>query len=167
MRLRQKDVVLTALAVSFGARADVIWPALIMETRLVSAWVIALGLIIEWPVIRYLTRRAWWKSLGITVVINAVSTVAGLLLIPLGGLVWEVGPDLFMYRVLGIGTFNPVTWTATVVIAAVISTSMESLVLRWPFGHYIGRRGFGVLTLANLASTAMAAASLILGEVQG
>lgn len=64
---------LLILAVSLAAHADVVWPALFMETRLLSVWVVALGLAIEWPVIRYLTRRPWWPSLGVTVAINAVS----------------------------------------------------------------------------------------------
>jgi hypothetical protein len=159
VRARQDYVALTVLAVAFAARADVVWPALFMEMRLLSVWVVVLGLAIE-PVIRYLTRRPWWTSLGITVAINAISTLVGVLLIPLAGIVWEVGPGLLMYRALGVGTFNPVTWTATVVLAALISASVEALALRWPFRHRIGRRGFGVLTLANLASTVVAAASL-------
>ncbi len=160
VRARQGYVALTVLAVAFAARADVVWPALFMETRLLSVWVVVLGLAIEWPVIRYLTQRPSWTSLGITVVVNAVSTLVGVLLIPLTGIVWEVGPGLLMYRALGVGTFNPVTWTATVVLAALISASVEALALRWPFRHRIGRRGFGVLMLANLASTVVAAASL-------
>lgn len=94
-----------------------------------------------------------------------LATLIGVLLIPLAGIVWEVGPGLLMYRVLGVGTFNPVTWTTTVVLAALISASIEVLALRWPFRHYIGRRGFAVLTLANLASTAVAAVSLVVWPV--
>jgi hypothetical protein len=167
VRARDLYVALTVLGVAFAANADVVWPALFMETRLVSVWIIALGLVIEWPVIRYLTRRPWWPSLGVTVVINAASMLLGLLLIPLAGILWEVGPGLLMYRLLNVGTFNPVTWTATVVLAALISASVEMLALRWPFKHRIGRRGFGVLTLANLASTAVAAGSLVVWPVQG
>ena len=166
MRVRRSCIGVLIAIVPFAARADVVWPALFVETRLLSIWMVLLGLAIEWPVIRYLTRRTWWASLGITIFVNTASTLCGIVLIPLAGIIWEAGPGLLMYRVLDVGTFNPLTWSATVVLAALVSAAVEGLALRWPFKHRIDRRAFALLWLANLASTGVAATSLVIWPVE-
>jgi hypothetical protein len=46
-------IVLNPLA----ARADIVWPALLLEGRMMTWWAIAAGLVAEWPVVNHLTRR--------------------------------------------------------------------------------------------------------------
>ena len=91
---------------------------------------------------------------------NAVSTVAGIPLIPLLGLAWEIFPGMALYKVFNVGTFNPGTWAATFVLATTATAGIEAAVVRWGFKVAIDKRRFGVLCLANGLSVGVAFASL-------
>ena len=108
--------------------ADVVWPALFLEMRLLSWWVILLGLLVEWPFVRLLTHFAWTKAFLADVAMNAASTIFGVLLLPVGGLfvLEPIGEATFYHR-FNVGTFNPVTWAATFVLAVVLSAGTEFL----------------------------------------
>src|SRR3954451_22715025 len=69
--------------------ADVVWPALLLEGRLLAWWVIAIGLLIEWPFVRFLTDFPWRKSFIVDAAMNAASTVLGIILLPVAGIAWE------------------------------------------------------------------------------
>src|SRR3989442_2601175 len=114
----------------FAARsgADMVWPALIVEGRFFDYWwIIVFGLIIEVFFVRRLFSLAARKAIIATTVANLISCVAGLILVPLSGVLWELifsWPQSF----LDWGTFNPVTWTATFCLAVLFTTAIEALV---------------------------------------
>jgi hypothetical protein len=142
--------------------ADMVWPALILEQRLISVIPICIGLVVEWLALRFGGFGLSWKRAAIVdVAMNAVSAVVGIPVIPLLGLAWEVVPGQLLYR-LNIGTFNPITWLATLVIATVVTALIEAGVVAWGFKLAITRKRFGVLFLANGASIGIAFASLLL-----
>ena len=91
---------------------------------------------------------------------NAVSTVAGIPLIPLLGLAWEVFPGEMLYKFFNVGTFNPGTWGATFMLATIATTGIEAVVVRWGFKITLGKRRLAILCLANTLSVGLAFASL-------
>lgn len=148
------------------AMADVVWPALYLETRVLAWWTIALGLLVEFLIVRPLFALPYKKAVVVTLAANAVSTVAGILLIPLAGLVWEIFPGLLYMKIPGWSTFNPITWTASFVFACLINTVIEALVYNRGFKLVVRRRQWFWLFVANAASVGMAMGSLFVSGVE-
>jgi hypothetical protein len=141
--------------------ADMVWPALVLEQRLISAIPITVGLITEWLALRFGGFGLSWKKAAVVdLVMNAVSTVAGILLIPLLGLAWEVFPGQVLYKFFNIGTFNPGAWVATFILATIATTGIEAAVVRWGFKLALDKWRLGVLCLANSVSVGIAFGSL-------
>jgi hypothetical protein len=90
------------------AMADVVWPALFLEIRLLSWWAIASGLLAEYLFVRWLFSLSIKRAVIATVSANAASTVLGILLIPLAGIAWEIFPGSVYMGILKWGTFNPI-----------------------------------------------------------
>jgi len=155
-------VALTALALPSAAYADVVWPALFLERKMLSIPVIASGLLVEALVLRSIFAMNWKRAFKASLVVNAISTVLGVLLIPLAGIGWEFFPGLILYRQFDLGTFNPITWSATFLLALGITTSIEVLCLRRLFGVPAGRRTWLWWTLANVVTVGLAFVSLII-----
>ncbi len=164
--LRNFILLIAMLLVPLPASADVVWPALYLETRLFSWWAIGLGLVVEfffiWKVFALPPKRALIADLAA----NTASALLGALLIPLAGVAWEVFPGLAFYHLLNWGTFNPVTWGATFVFACLINAWLESYVLKRFFKLPFTRKTFLWLTLANAASVGIAFGSLWWKPVQ-
>jgi len=151
----------TLLLISSAVYADMVWPALVLEQRILSILPITAGLIVEWLVLRFGGFGLSWKKAAIVdVTMNAVSTVAGIVVIPVLGLAWEFFPGSVLYKHYNLGTFNPGTWAATFVMAVLATTGVEAGVVRWGFKIPLGRRGFWILCLANCGSVGIAYASL-------
>ena len=91
---------------------------------------------------------------------NAVSTILGIILIPLSGILWEIFPGMIIYPLFHLGTFNPITWAATFVLAALTNALVESLVIRYGFKIQVSKKRFWILAAANLVSVGLAMASL-------
>ncbi len=141
--------------------ADVVWPALLVEQRLLGVLPIAVGLIAEWLALYFGGfGLSWKKAVIVDLVMNTVSSVVGIVLIPILGLIWEFVPGLVIQRMLHVGTFNPLTWIGTFLFSVGASTVIEAAVVRWLFRIPLGRRRFWILCAANCASTAIAFASL-------
>lgn len=160
----RRAVVPLVLAASLWPRAawaDVVWPALVVEGRLLTWWAIGLGLLIEAAYIyRVLSVRSLGRALLVSVAMNAVSAGLGIVLIPLAGIVWEIFPGLVMYFAFNVGTFNPLTWTATAVLAVAINVCVERLVLTRGFKLSVSRRALWWLAVTNAVTVALAMASL-------
>jgi hypothetical protein len=125
--------------------------------RLLSWWVILVGLLVEWPFVRMLTRFRWKKAFIADVAMNATSTVFDILLLPLAGLfILEPIGEATFYRRSNVGTFNPVTWTATFVVAVVLSAGIEFFTLRIAFKQRLGARRYWWLCVANSISAGLA-----------
>lgn len=141
--------------------ADVVWPALFLEMRLLAWWAVAAGLIVELFFVRWLTAFAWGKSIVADIAMNAASSLLGVFLIPLAGIAWEFFPGILIYKLLEIGTFNPGTWAATFLMAVFINSGLETAVLCYGFKQKPFTRFFWWLALANSMSVALAFASLL------
>jgi len=150
------------------AHANVVWPALYLETRLFSWWSISIGLLVEYLFVRKLFMVAPQKAVLATITANAASAILGILLIPLAGIVWEVFPGLLFYHLLQVDTFNPITWCATFLIACAVNVALEGLVYKKTFklNFLFKSRIFFWFMLANTASVGIATASLIINPVQ-
>lgn len=152
-----------ALLLPTAARADVVWPALILEHHLLSAPVIALGLVIEALVLRFAFAMTWRRSCIAAIVVNAISTALGILLIPIAGIAWEFFAGVILYKFFQIGTFNPLTWAATFLLASVVTTSIEVFCLRRFFDVPANKRTWLLWAVPNAATVGLAFASLAFG----
>jgi hypothetical protein len=140
--------------------ADVVWPALSLQSGLLSIPVILAGLVIEYFFVWRLTNLGVGWSILADVAMNAGSTLLGIFLIPVAGIAWEVFPGLILYHWLHWGTFSPITWGATFFMAVLINAALETLVLAKGFKQKIGKRGFAWLCLANGITVAIAMVTL-------
>jgi hypothetical protein len=147
---------------SVTAHADMVWPGLVLVTRLYSVIPIVLGLFIELLFLRYWFALSWKKAFIVDVVMNFVSSLAGIILIPVLGIIWELGPDLVLFKVFNIGTFNPATWVFTL-LSAIFSTSIiEAIVVAFAFKIPLRRWGFWILCCANGISVTIAFVSILI-----
>jgi hypothetical protein len=140
--------------------ADLVWPALILADRMRSLTAILAGLIFEFLILRYVFPMTWKRALLIDLTMNAASALVGAILIPVAGIIWEFFPGTLIYHMFHMGTFNPLTWMATCVMAVFISTGIEVLVVRMLFAFDITKRRFWSIAVANLGSTFIAWISL-------
>ncbi len=148
------------LLIAPAAHANMIWPALFVAPRQLSVPAVAVGLLVEILVLKRLLGLSWLRTIGAVVAANVVSAFVGLFLIPISGVVWELGPGLLMNFALNIGTFNPVTWGATFVMATLINAALEMLAIRFALSIWLSWRQFGWWVLANAITVAIAAASI-------
>lgn len=142
--------------------ADVVWPALYLENRILTWWAIGIGLIIEFIFVSYLFKTSPAKAALMTLTANGASTIIGIILIPILGIVWELFPGIIIYKVFNIGTFNPITWTATFIIATLSNGAIETLSYKWIFKQRITKTVFWLICLANLFSVGIALATVFL-----
>ena len=91
---------------------------------------------------------------------NLASALLGGVLIALAGVAWEIFPGLLLYKRWNLGTFNPITWWATFVMAVIINSVVEAQVLKRRFGVMRWRRAAAVLLVANSFSVAAAAIAM-------
>jgi hypothetical protein len=140
--------------------ADVIWPALLLEDRLLTWWAIGAGLTAEFLILRFWLGMPNLTAIMADILMNSVSTVAGIVLLPLAGVAWELFPGSVLYSILNVGTFSPVTWLATFGLAVLINTLLEGAVLRVAFQMKFQTRVFLALCLGNMVSVGLAFGSL-------
>ena len=135
--------ILVFAAIPSTAAADVAWPAFYLAAGLVFTHAILIGLALEWPVVKTVMGRSWRGSVVPTLIINLVSATLGGILIAVAGIVWEVSGGLLVQRLFpGLGTFNPVTWVVTAVLAVVINSIVEASALRALYSVDNWRRSF-------------------------
>jgi hypothetical protein len=141
--------------------ADVIWPSLILERRLLCALPISAGLVAEWVALFFGGfGLSWKKTIVVDLVMNTVSSIVGIFLIPILGIVWEIFPGSLIYWIFQVGTFNPVTWLATFLLSTCASTAIEAVVIGRGFKIPLDWKRFWILFAANAVSTAIAFVSL-------
>lgn len=140
--------------------ADVVWPALVLNARLFAWLPIVAGLFAEAMVLLFAFNMPSQRALPAAIIMNALSTVLGLFLIPLAGLLWEIFPGLILYKAFHIGTFNLATWTATFLLAVLVNSAIELTVLEH-FGIPWIRKNFVLLGLANVLSVGLAYTSFV------
>jgi len=143
--------------------ADLVWPALALEQRMLSILPIVAGLIVEWLAL-WLGGFGlkWNKAALVDVVMNATSALIGIFLIPALGMGWEYGPGQVVDRLIPIGMTFQIDWLAVYVIAVAVTTAIEASVVRWGFKIPLGLRRFSILLGANAVSVGFAFVSVML-----
>jgi len=130
--------------------ADGVWPSIIVAESIYSLIPIIIGLIIEWVILRYAFNLSWKKAAWVDVAMNAASAAIGFVFIPLAGMVVGFG---ISYK------FNIVVWY---LIAILMSTAIEALVIKWLFKIPLHYRQLLILFGANGLSAGIAFVSLLI-----
>ncbi len=114
------------------ANADLIWPSLYIAKGMLSIKVILLGLIVELFFVKYFTKAGWKNSSIITFLMNLITTMLGIIFIPLSGLGSEFVFDFVFhaYDKFGIGTFHWSHWLAAYLLVILINTIIEGLFIK-------------------------------------
>jgi hypothetical protein len=117
---------------SFPVNADVVWPSLYIAKGMLSIKVILLGLFIELFFVKYFTKVDWKKASIITFLMNLITTVLGMIFIPISGLGSEFVFDFVFhaYDKFGIGTFHWSHWLAAYLLVILINTFIEGLFIK-------------------------------------
>jgi len=99
---------------------------------------------------------------------NAVSSIAGIILIPLAIIAWELFPGSVINWAFSWGTFNPVIWAATFFLGCSVNGILEGAVYKKWFvpGFSFKSKAFRWLLAANALSVGAAFVSLWLKPVQ-
>lgn len=111
------------------ASADMVWPSLYVAQGLRSWYIILSGLIIEFLFVKLFTKQSWPKSLFISVVMNGISTLVGIVLIPVSGILGEfimMPVDL----VFDLYTFHSSHWVMAYIMVVVCNTAIEGLIIK-------------------------------------
>lgn len=137
------------------------WPALILEIRILTCWSILAGLSVKFLVVLGMTRLQPMKRMLATLAMNAASTLAGIVLIPIAGLLIA-----YLLQTRSIADDDPLmlllAWTITLTLAVAVNTGIELSVLRC-FAKDISRKKMcGWLLAANMVTVGLAFGSLYL-----
>lgn len=134
------------LSLPFVASANMIWPSLIIVQKYYAWYVILAALIIEVVAAHIFLKTDWLKSILVMVVVNVISALVGLILIPVSGLLIEV-----LMTPFALGTFSLLNWILEYLCAVLVNTCVEGLMLKWIF-KYQFKPNFWWLFVANLIS---------------
>lgn len=124
----------TALVIfiTLPAKADLVWPSLYIAKGMLSVKVILLGLIVELFFVKYFTKTDWKKASIVTVLMNLITTILGIIFIPLSGLGSEFVFDFAFhaYDKFGIGSFHWSHWLTSYLLIIFINTFVEGLFIK-------------------------------------
>jgi hypothetical protein len=143
-----------------SAFANIIWPAALLESRLLAWYVIVAGLVVEFLFLWRGLKLPSLNAVVVDVVMNGASGVVGWFLLPWLGFGYEFFPGRYLNAWLHMGTFNPLAWAVTCCLAFLLSTVVEAAVIRWLFRIPLSRRNMFWLSAANLISVVIAFVSL-------
>ncbi len=151
-----KNFILAISLITFAvlpANADLIWPSLYIAKGMLSIKVILLGLIVELFFVKYFTKVGWKKAATVTFLMNLITTVLGIIFIPLSGLGSEFVFDFVFhaYDKFGIGTFHWSHWLAACLLVIFINTVIEGLFIKLTLKIKI-LKTFWWLLIANAVS---------------
>ena len=106
------------------ACANMVWPSLYIADGMRSWFVILAGLILEIAFVKLFLKQNILKSSFIAFVMNLISALVGIVLIPLSGFVGE-----FLLIPFGGGTFQLSHWIVAYILAVLMNTLVEGLVV--------------------------------------
>ena len=134
-------------------QADIIWPSLYIMKGMLSIKVILLGLIIELFFVKIFTKVNWLKACIISLLMNLISSIIGIILIPLSGLFTEFVFDFVFnaYNKFGIGTFHWSHWLVSYLLIILLNTIIEGLFIKINLKLEL-RKIFWWLIIANALS---------------
>jgi hypothetical protein len=140
------------------AHADIIWPELaLVATKTTTIILIFAGFLIEWPFIKWVTQLSWSKAIIPLVICNLVSATVGVIIIALGGLIFQFALHL-IYQLMGlhnIGTFNPFGIAAATLFVAAITALVEYGVLILWFKTKKSLKNYGILLIGQALSVTL------------
>ena len=138
--------------------ANFVWAGLILISWLLAVPSILIGLVIEYFFVKKLTGFSVKRSILADVTMNAASLLLGIILIPLVSFVWEISFSSLLWKLNNqiVGSFHPVNLTATYILAVLVNTIIENLVLRKVFRLAKNKASFRWLFLANAFSVGIA-----------
>jgi hypothetical protein len=163
-RIRMIAATAALLLASAAAQADIVLPALYLETRLFSLWSVGIGLIFACILVRALFAFPLWRAVLAAVLAKTASTLAGAVLMPLAGLAWEL-PARIYRPWFGWGGFDPLSWGLTLLLACLIHGGVEALAYRYGFKQPLRRPGLAWIFALAALSVALAFASLYLAPI--
>ena len=146
---------------SHNCYADVVWPGLYLAGRMLW-WAIPAGILIEVFILKSIIKRSWPYTLWVTAAVNLISTIIGALGALLGNLAFEATLGLILYKYFQIGTFNPLSWSFAVIFGALISTIIEVSSLKVLFKIKLDSKQRLIFLAANVVSTLVAFASILI-----
>lgn len=108
--------------------ANMVWPSLYIAEGLRSWYVILIGLGIEIIFVKYYFKQSILKSCFIGIIMNLVSTVAGIVFIPLSGFIGEI-----LMIPFGTGTFHISHWFMSYILAIISNVIFEGVTVNCIF----------------------------------
>ena len=121
---------LSFLLMPISASANMVWPSLYIAAGMRSWYVILIGFAIEVAFVKCFIKETYLKAFLISFVMNLMSTVVGVVLIPLSGFIGELIMIPF-----GTGTFHPTHWLMSYVFAILSNVLIEGLTIKFIFKH--------------------------------
>ena len=111
---------------SAPAFADVVWPSLYIVGGMMSAKVIIAGLLIEFWFVKFFTKTTWLKAGLVAVVMNLITCLLGIVIIPISGLLIE-----FIMYPFSPATFHWSHWLVSYLVIVLVNTLIEGLVVKF------------------------------------
>lgn len=150
------------------ARANIVFPAVVLEARLVSVWVIAFSLVVEYAFARRLFALSRARAFLAVVTANFASALLGWVLVPLVGLLefialGDLFPGAILGRILGMTHgADPASWAAPFLMACLTNAYVEGVVYIWGFRLPLKfrSRAFTWIVVANAITVGVALLSL-------
>lgn len=156
--MQDSKITLTALflLIPLASNANLVWPSIYIVEHYYVWYVIVAALIIETFAAHIFLKTNWRKSIVTTFIINLISAILGLLLIPVSGIIVEVLTIPF-----GGGTFDVLHWILDYICMVFVNTCVEGLALKWIF-KYPFKQNFLWLFGANLISVIISLIALLI-----
>ena len=129
MWLKRLVFIIIFCLIILPANADIVWPSIYITKGMLSLKVIIWGLIVELFFVKYFTNTDWKKASIVTILMNLITTILGIILIPLSGLSSEFIFDFVFhaYDKFGIGTFHWSHWLVSYILVILINTFIEGM----------------------------------------
>jgi hypothetical protein len=135
--------------------ANMIWPSLYIAEDFRTWWIIVTGLLIEFIFVKIFTKDSYFKSALMAIIINLISTLIGIIAIPLSGIIGEfifIPIDLLFK----LGSFHISHWILAFLLTVLCNTVIEALTLKIIFKK-IFKNIFLWLFIANSISVIICA----------
>ena len=125
--------------------ANVVWPGLAYTGFVSTFWIVACSLVTEAIALWLILKISLWKSVLVSIGVNAFSTIIGLVCFPMVGLRVEQMAEPY----LGEGTFNWTHLYANYFVILVITVLLEVFFFWLAFPKLWNRKAWWVMGAAN------------------
>ncbi len=134
------------LLMPISVTANIVWPSLYIAEGMRSWYVILIGLLIEIVFVKHFLKQRYLKAVFIAFLMNLVSTILGVIAIPLSGLIGEI-----LLIPFGTGTFHSTHWLLSYIFAILSNVFLEGFVVKLVF-KFEFQKMFWWLCVANAMS---------------